>query len=155
MKGEKSSRDGSEMEDMTGSRWLEGLTEQHVGNQRELRCSLHEWILMGIWLNMPTTLTVCPSGKMLTDQNKLVRQFELLMFGLLSFLASLPDEVSAADVSKDRADMRIPACQASSPRSPPHRCDQKRISTFTPRREPLWFMSNVEGKFPESGVNAP
>lgn len=42
MKGEKSSRDGSEMEDVMGSQWLEGLTEQHVGNQREPRCSLHE-----------------------------------------------------------------------------------------------------------------
>lgn len=64
------------------------------------KVQLHGWILMEIWLNMPSALTVCPSGKILTDQNKLVLQFELLMFGFPSFFAALPDEISAADVQR-------------------------------------------------------
>lgn len=152
MKGEKSSRDGSEMEDVTGSQWLEGLTEQHVGNQREPRCSLHEWILMGIWLNMPTTLTVSPSGKMLTDPNKLVRQFELLMFGLLSFPRRSAWWGLSSRCFKGQRWHEDSCLSGLLPAvtPPPHRCHQKRISTFPPRRErePLWFMSNVEGKIP-------
>lgn len=102
---------------------------------------LHGCILLEIWLNMPTTLTVCPSGKMLTDQNKLVLQFELLMFGFLSFFAGLPDDISAADVSKDRANIRLPASQPSSQWPSLQNCDEKCISTFPPAgRAPVIYV---------------